>query len=137
MTNMFMVHVQIIFCKNCFPKFPTRPRGNFRPLFGNCFIGKNLTSSIQVAARAPLGFISQRSHRSITATSTHITCTDNSFIISFIIVQRQRRYTWHQSIYVIFFLILYIQILLISNLPGDKLANLGNLIYEHFKKNSW
>ena len=30
-----------------------------------------------------------------------------------------------------------LQILLISNLPGAKLANLGNLIYEHFKKNSW
>ena len=54
-----------------------------------------------------------------------------------LIVQWQRRYTWHQSIYVIFSLIPYLQILLISNLPGAKLATLGNLIYKHYKKKSW
>ena len=50
-----------------------------------------------------------------------------------VLVQWQRRYTWHQSIYVIFSLIPYLQILLISNLPGAELATLGNLIYKHYK----
>ena len=27
-------------CKNCFPKFPTGSKGNVRPLYGNCFVGK-------------------------------------------------------------------------------------------------
>ena len=43
----------------------------------------------------------------------------------------------HKSIYVIFSLIPYLQILLISNLPGAELATLGNLIYKHYKKKSY
>ena len=40
----------------------------------------------------------------------------------------------YQSMYVMFSLIPFLQIPLISSLPGAKLVTLGNLIYEHYKK---
>ena len=54
----------------------------------------------------------QKNYESVPHNINHIT----------MLVQWQRRYTWHQSIYVIFSLISHLQILLISNLPVAKLA---------------
>ena len=43
----------------------------------------------------------------------------------------------YRGLCLFFFMILHLQNLLISNLPGAKLASLGNLRYQHFKIKSW